>query len=132
MTSSAFQTVIPWFDNVLVVVVILFAFSTMISWSYYGEQGVVYLLGEGWVRRYRLCFCLGIFVSCTGVVRTGTELNHLTLLGTGLMLWANVPLTLLFARRAFRELGAFSARSREEVAVPRPSGPGAPSPVSRR
>ena len=132
-TARAFDRVQPGLGTWLVTVATwLFALSTLISWSYYGEQGVVYLLGEGWVRVYRLCFCLGIFVACTGVVRTDTELNHLTLLGTGLMLWANVPLTLLFARRAFREFDAFARRSRSEAAVPRPEGPGAPSTVSRR
>ncbi|MFK7991107.1 MAG: alanine/glycine:cation symporter family protein, partial [Sandaracinaceae bacterium] len=46
MTSAAFESVFPWFPYVLAVAVFLFAFSTMISWSYYGEQGMVFLAGE--------------------------------------------------------------------------------------
>ena len=44
ITSQAFQTVIPWFPYVLMVCIFLFAFSSMISWCYYGERGWIYLL----------------------------------------------------------------------------------------
>jgi AGCS family alanine or glycine:cation symporter len=47
LTAIAFDTVIPHFSIILTVAVILFAFSTMISWSYYGMQGWVYLFGKG-------------------------------------------------------------------------------------
>lgn len=46
LTSTAFDTVIPNFSVVLTIAVILFAFSTMISWSYYGMQGWLYLFGR--------------------------------------------------------------------------------------
>ena len=38
LTSAAMGSVIPWFPYILSVAVFLFAFSTMISWSYYGER----------------------------------------------------------------------------------------------
>lgn len=44
LTSYAFATVIPWFPYVLTVCVVLFAYSTLISWCYYGERGWIYLL----------------------------------------------------------------------------------------
>ena len=47
LTAVAFDTVIPHFSVILTIAVILFAFSTMISWSYYGMQGWVYLFGKG-------------------------------------------------------------------------------------
>ncbi len=47
LTAIAFDTVIPHFSIILTIAVILFAFSTMISWSYYGMQGWVYLFGKG-------------------------------------------------------------------------------------
>ena len=47
ITATAFDSVIPHFSIVLTIAVILFAFSTMISWSYYGMQGWVYLFGKG-------------------------------------------------------------------------------------
>ena len=46
LTSNAFETVIPWFPNVLAVAVVLFAFSTMISWSYYGMKATGYLFND--------------------------------------------------------------------------------------
>ncbi len=46
LTSMAFQSVIPWFPYVLTLAVVLFAISTMISWSYYGLQSWKYLFGR--------------------------------------------------------------------------------------
>jgi AGCS family alanine or glycine:cation symporter len=46
LTSQAFESAIPWFPYVLTVAVVLFAFSTMISWSYYGLKSWTYLFGE--------------------------------------------------------------------------------------
>lgn len=43
LTSAAFASVFPWFPYLLVVAIFLFAFSTMISWSYYGLQGFLFL-----------------------------------------------------------------------------------------
>lgn len=69
MTSMAFGTAIQWFPVLLTVAVILFAFSTMISWSYYGEQGVIYLfsfLGDDGIKIpvliYKIVFCLLVVV----------------------------------------------------------------------
>ncbi len=46
LTSQAFESVLPWFPWVLTVAVVLFAFSTMISWSYYGLKSWTFLFGE--------------------------------------------------------------------------------------
>jgi AGCS family alanine or glycine:cation symporter len=43
LTSAAFASVFSWFPYLLVVAIFLFAFSTMISWSYYGQQGFLFL-----------------------------------------------------------------------------------------
>ncbi len=60
LTSSAFETVVPWFPNVLAVAVILFAFSTMISWSYYGMKATGYLFGDNRTAEnvYKVVFCI--------------------------------------------------------------------------
>lgn len=47
LTATAFDSVIPHFSIILTIAVILFAFSTMVSWSYYGMQGWVFLFGKG-------------------------------------------------------------------------------------
>lgn len=46
LTSKAFEQVFSWFPYLLVVAIFLFAFSTMISWSYYGLKGFDYLFGS--------------------------------------------------------------------------------------
>ncbi len=72
LTSAAYETVLPWFPYVLLVAVTLFAFSTMVSWSYYGLKGFDYLFGyygEKWLgsRKYTdLIFNL-IFLFCVVV-----------------------------------------------------------------
>lgn len=64
LTSKAFTEVFPWFEIVLVVAILLFAFSTMISWSYYGLKSWQYLFGEGKTARisYQLLFLLFVVV----------------------------------------------------------------------
>ncbi len=46
LTSDAFASVVSWFPNVLAFAVFLFAFSTMVSWSYYGMRSWTYLFGQ--------------------------------------------------------------------------------------
>ena len=64
VTSAAFAQSISWFPNVLAVAVILFAFSSMISWSYYGYQAWSYLFGRSTVvgNVYKVLFCLFVIV----------------------------------------------------------------------
>ncbi|MGB6268006.1 MAG: alanine/glycine:cation symporter family protein [Olleya sp.] len=64
MTSGAFGSVISWFPYVLTIAVVLFAFSTMISWSYYGYQGWAYLFGrtKKMEYTYKVIFCLFVIV----------------------------------------------------------------------
>jgi AGCS family alanine or glycine:cation symporter len=64
LTSESFETVIPWFPAVLSVAVLLFAYSTMLAWSYYGAKATAYLFKES--RRadlaFKLVFCLFVVV----------------------------------------------------------------------
>ncbi len=64
MTSSAFGSVISWFPYVLTLAVLLFAFSTMISWSYYGFQAWSYLFGRSKKNEYtyKLLFCVFVII----------------------------------------------------------------------
>lgn len=59
LTSASFASVISWFPTVLGVAVILFALSTMISWSYYGLKAWTYLFGESKLNEiiYKVLFC---------------------------------------------------------------------------
>jgi AGCS family alanine or glycine:cation symporter len=58
MTSWAFATAFPWFPVLLSFTAVLFAFSTMISWSYYGEQCWAHLFGERSILIYKGLFLL--------------------------------------------------------------------------
>lgn len=60
MTSRAFASVIPWFPKVLSLAVFLFAISTMITWSYYGERCWVFLFGPRGSNVYKLIFLVFI------------------------------------------------------------------------
>ncbi|MBR8638818.1 alanine:cation symporter family protein [Streptomyces tuirus] len=46
ITSDAFETVLPWFPYILTVAVLLFAFSTILTWGYYGLKAWSYLFGK--------------------------------------------------------------------------------------
>jgi len=64
LTSSAFASSISWFPYVLTVAVVLFAFSSMISWSYYGFQGWSYLFGRTKKAEYtyKVIFCVFVII----------------------------------------------------------------------
>ena len=75
LTSSAFASVIPWFPIPLAIVVMLFAYSTMIAWSYYGLEGWIYLFGPARPTKltYNAIFCVSVVLGCT--TRLGTILD---------------------------------------------------------
>jgi len=56
LTSIAFATVSDWFPMILTLSVVLFAYSTAISWSYYGERCWVYVFGERYSILYKAIF----------------------------------------------------------------------------
>ncbi|MEM8656726.1 MAG: alanine/glycine:cation symporter family protein [Pseudomonadota bacterium] len=64
LTSAAFATGFSWFPFVLAIAVVLFAFSTMISWSYYGLKAWTYLFGEGKVTEliFKVIFCIFVVI----------------------------------------------------------------------
>ncbi|MEP2955731.1 MAG: alanine/glycine:cation symporter family protein [Sulfitobacter sp.] len=64
LTSAAYARAFSWFPVLLMVAVVLFAFSTMISWSYYGLKAWTYLFGEGAVKElvFKVIFCVFIVI----------------------------------------------------------------------
>jgi AGCS family alanine or glycine:cation symporter len=84
MTASAFASVWPWFPYILSIAALLFAFSTMISWSYYGEQCWVRLFGKDWIVIYHAIF---LFFTWAGAVFSAgavIEFGDLMVLGMAL------------------------------------------------
>jgi AGCS family alanine or glycine:cation symporter len=64
LTSAAFSSAFGWFKYILAIAVILFAFSTMISWSYYGLKAWTFLFGEGYVTEiiFKIIFCVFVVI----------------------------------------------------------------------
>jgi AGCS family alanine or glycine:cation symporter len=75
LTSQAFESTISWFPWVLTVAVVLFAFSTMISWSYYGLKAWTYLFGESLATDavYKMLFLL--FVVAGSSMQLGSVID---------------------------------------------------------
>jgi AGCS family alanine or glycine:cation symporter len=67
LTARAFASTLSWSTLPLSVIALLFAFSTMISWSYYGLKGWTYLLGEGRYKElvFKALFCVFVALGCT-------------------------------------------------------------------
>ncbi|MEZ5731250.1 MAG: alanine/glycine:cation symporter family protein [Paracoccaceae bacterium] len=67
LTSAAFSSAFGWFKYVLAVAVILFAFSTMISWSYYGLKAWTFLFGEGKSKEltFKVIFCIFVVIGAS-------------------------------------------------------------------
>jgi AGCS family alanine or glycine:cation symporter len=64
LTSAAFASAFSWFPYLLALAVVLFAFSTMISWSYYGLKAWTFMFGEGQTQEisFKLLFCLFVII----------------------------------------------------------------------
>lgn len=77
MTSQSFATVMPWFPYVLTVTVVLFAFSTMISWSYYGLQAWLFLFGKSKLNDilYKVLFCCFVVVGAAASLGAVTDFS---------------------------------------------------------
>ena len=63
LTARAFDSAIPGFGSYFIpLAVFLFPYSTLISWSYYGERAMDYLMGESKIMAYKFVFCVLAFV----------------------------------------------------------------------
>ncbi|MFT5735175.1 MAG: AGCS family alanine or glycine:cation symporter [Planctomycetota bacterium] len=81
LTSQAFGTSISWFPYVLSVAVALFAFSTMISWSYYGERCFAWLFGDGLGLVYKALFLTFTFLGSVITAKAVLNFGDLMILG---------------------------------------------------
>ncbi|ANT65690.1 MULTISPECIES: alanine/glycine:cation symporter family protein [Prosthecochloris] len=112
LTSSAFAQSVSWFPSILSIAVLLFAFSTMISWSYYGLKAWTYMFGEGRAAdlAYKLIFC--------GFIVIGAAMNLGTVIDfTDAMIFAmsfpNIIGLYLLAPGVKRDLDDYFARLRQ-------------------
>ena len=81
LTSAVFAAEISWFPYVLSAAVMLFAFSTMISWSYYGERCWAWLFGDASSMIYRVLFLVMVFLGSIITSTNVLDFGDLMILG---------------------------------------------------
>jgi len=109
LTSKAFGSVISWFPIVLSVSVVLFAYSTMIAWSYYGERCWTYLFGERASMAYRIIFLIFVVVGSMTSATNILDFSDLMLLS---MAFPNLLGLYLLSGRVRRALDDYLQRLR--------------------
>ncbi len=107
LTSRAMGQEIAFFPYVLSVAVFLFAYSTMISWSYYGERCWVWMFGEKASMSYRILFLVFVFLGSIITARNVLDFGDLMILG---MAFPNLVGVYLLHGKVKRELDAYWAK----------------------
>jgi AGCS family alanine or glycine:cation symporter len=109
MTSWAFATVFPWFPLLLTFIASLFAFSTMISWSYYGEQCWAKLFGVRSILAFKAIFLVFVVLGAVFEATAVTDFGDMMILG---MAFPNLVGVLMLSGIVKRELDTYLARLR--------------------
>ncbi|MEM7410792.1 MAG: alanine/glycine:cation symporter family protein [Myxococcota bacterium] len=109
MTSWAFATVFPWFPVLLSFTAVLFAFSTMISWSYYGEQCWAHLFGVGSIGVFKLVFLLFAVFGAIFEAKAVVDFGDMMILG---MAFPNLFGAVMLSGVVKRELDSYLTRLR--------------------
>lgn len=101
LTSLAMGEVVSWFPLVLSIAVVMFAYSTMISWSYYGERCWTWLFGESATMAYRVLFLVFTFLGSVITATNILDFSDLMILGMAL---PNVLGVLIMSNMVARDL----------------------------
>jgi AGCS family alanine or glycine:cation symporter len=106
LTSSAFGSVIGWFPYVLVIAICLFAFSTMISWSYYGLRAWTFLFGRNKSTElaYKLLFLVFIVIGSSVSLGAVLDFSDMMILA---MAFPNIIGLLIMSGEVRSELKAY-------------------------
>jgi AGCS family alanine or glycine:cation symporter len=65
LCSAAFGNVVgKWGENILGICICLFAFATLVAWSFYGKSGALYLFGDNSGVYYNIIYAVAVFVGC--------------------------------------------------------------------
>lgn len=109
LTSEAFESVLPWFPYILTLAVVLFAFSTMISWSYYGERCWESLFGGSAISvyTYKAIFIVAVFVGAIVPLGAVLDFSDMMIL---CMAFPNVLGLILLSPKVRRDLLAYWQR----------------------
>jgi AGCS family alanine or glycine:cation symporter len=100
MTSWAFATAFSWFPIVLSLCAFLFAYATMISWSYYGEQCWAHLFGVRSILLYKLIFLVFTWLGAIFQAQAVLEFGDMMILGMAFPNLIGVVLLSGVARKA--------------------------------
>jgi AGCS family alanine or glycine:cation symporter len=107
LTAHAFDRQFPGLGKILLPIAAwLFALSTMISWSYYGEQGMIYMIGQKSVIWYKFVY-LAAIIFAAGWISDTRDMENLMDVGTGAMLWSNIPIVVVLGFLAVRCLSKY-------------------------
>lgn len=108
MTAHAFETAMgPIGRWIVTMTVTLFAFSTMISWSYYGEQGITFIFGEKYIPAYRWVFVVFIFL---GAIASLTIVLNLSDAVYGLLALPNLMACYILMPKVKAALNEYKAK----------------------
>lgn len=109
LTSAAFGSVFPWFSLVLVIAIFLFAFSTMISWSYYGLKAWTYLFGASKKveNLYKFIFCVFIVIGSSIGLGAVLDFSDLMILG---MAFPNILGLLILSKEVRLDMNSYFKR----------------------
>jgi len=107
LTSVAFGSVISWFPLILSLSVVLFAYSTMISWSYYGERCWTYLFGERASMAFRIIFVIFVVIGSMTSAANILDFSDLMLLS---MAFPNLIGLYVLSGRVRQALDEYMAR----------------------
>jgi AGCS family alanine or glycine:cation symporter len=114
LTAKALDSVTPGLGKWLITVASwLFGISTIIAWAYYGEQGTIYLAGQKGVLPFKIIYCGLTFLATLGHIQTDTDLDNMTGIGLGVMVWANLPICWIFGYQAMRAYKDYVRRLKE-------------------
>ncbi|MFG6595590.1 alanine/glycine:cation symporter family protein [Sulfitobacter sp. 1A13368] len=111
LTSAAYARAFSWFPVLLMVAVVLFAFSTMISWSYYGLKAWTYLFGEGAAKEltFKVIFCLFIVIGAAASLGPVIDFSDAMLFSMAIV---NIIALYFLMPIVKRELNSYVARLR--------------------
>ena len=117
LTTEAFGSVIGWFPYILTLCIGLFAYSTMISWCYYGERGWIYLLdhiqigGEGYglktVVLFRIIFVIFIVVGAVSKLSDVLDFSDAMIFS---MAFPNIVGSIFLAPKVLKKVRAYWER----------------------
>ena len=110
LTAFAFDRVFEGLGKWLVTLAAwLFAISTMISWSYYGEKGIAFMFGVRGILPYKIAFLL-LAVVGAAMIEDTAQMMLLADLGTGSMLVVNIPIVLALGGIAVASLREYDRK----------------------